>query len=111
MSGKKAALSFVSIALASDMTEAIRIRMLLDRTRIPYRVKNELISNIYSMSVGNAIGPMEFQVPSELYPVAMEVLEEIYEIRMENIPEECPACDARTIPGRTECPSCGLFLA
>ena len=100
---------FVSIARAHDQTEAIRIRLLLDRTQIPYQVKGELLHSLWIAGT-SALGPMEFLVPSELREQAEEALKSLFDLNTD-IPEECPACSAKTQPGKLECPSCGLYLA
>lgn len=100
----------VSIATAHDQLEAIRIKMLLDRTQIPYTVRGELLHSLV-IAAPSALGPMEFLVSSELHDQAKAALEELFDIRPEAIPKTCPACDSKTEPGKLECPSCGLFLA
>ena len=101
---------FVSIAQAHDQTQAIQIRLILDRTRIPYQIKGELLHSLW-LAGTSALGPMEFLVPTELKEEAEAALQEIFDLRPEDIPETCPACGAKTEPGKLECPSCGLFLA
>lgn len=101
---------FVSIARAHDQTEAIRIRLLLDRTQIPYQVKGEMLHSLWIAGT-SALGPMEFLVPSELKDQAEAALEDLFDLHPEDIPAICPACNSKTQAGKLECPSCGLFLA
>ena len=101
---------FVSIAQAHDQNEAIRIRLILDRTRIPYQVKGELLHSLW-LAGTSALGPMEFLVPTELKKEAEEALLDLFDLHPEDIPANCPACGSKTEPGKLECPSCGLFLA
>lgn len=103
---------YAAIAQANDLTEAIRLRLLLDRTRVPYRVRNEQILQVYPLFPFNsAFGPMVFEVPEDRYQEALMALEEIFEIDASNIPSFCPACEGTTQPNALECPHCGLFLA
>ena len=101
---------FVSIARAHSLNESIRLRLLLDRTRIPYRIRNEQILEVYPMALTSAFGAMEFEVPAEMFQEAQAALDEIFEIDLANLPEFCPACDFPTASPKLECPSCGLFL-
>lgn len=105
-------IKYIPIASANNLNEAIRLRLLLDRTRIPYRVRNEQILQVYPLAPFNtAFGSMEFEVPEERFAEAQLALEEIFEIDATNIPPICPACEGETETNNLECPHCGLFLA
>lgn len=111
MKSKFRSYRFVSIGSANNMTESIRIKMMLDRARIPYRVRNEQIHTIYGMGpINPAFGPLEFEVPQDLYADAIEALDAVFQVNLDDLPEKCPACDAATNPASADCPSCGLFL-
>jgi|GEM_PF-3381726 len=100
---------FVSIARAHSQTEGIRIRMLLDRTQIPYQVRGEML-HAMGFAGASALGPMDFLVPHELKEAAEGALEELFDVHADEIPEECPACNTKTQRDKLECPSCGLYL-
>lgn len=101
---------FVSIARAHSQTEGIRIRMLLDRTQIPYQVRGELLHSM-GLAGASALGPMDFLVSEELQEAAEGALEELFGIHTDEFPSHCPACNAPTQRERLECPACGLYLA
>lgn len=101
---------FVSVAEARNETEAILIRLLLDRIRIPYQVRGEHLHAIYGSAGTTMFGPMEFLVPEELQAETESALEDLFEVNPEDIPETCPACQSPTERGKLECPDCGLHL-
>ena len=105
---------FVKFVVAENSTMAIKIRLLLDRAKVPYMVKNENVQHLFG---GGAIGgfnpvtgPMEFHVPEHLIAQAQEAMQEIFDIHYDDLPDNCPACDTHIPEGKVDCPSCGLFL-
>ena len=98
------------IATASNLGEAIRIQMLLDRARLPYRLHGDKLFGIYGDAAFAWAGPMQFLIPLHLKEQAEECLLEIFDVQTTNLPSKCPACDARVSRGEVDCPSCGLFL-
>lgn len=102
---------FVTIATAHDQTEVIRLRMLLDRTQVPYRVKGETLHAVYGFLGGAAFGPMEFLVPAEMEEEAVAALGELFELHSDDLPSNCPACSHPVHPGDLDCKDCGLSLA
>ena len=110
MISKKSLPRYVVIATAANETEAIRMRILLDRTQIPYVVQGEHLHSLYGIAGSSLFGPMEFKVPEGLAKEATAALDEIFEVRGE-IPDTCPACGSPTVRHKLECPACGLYLA
>lgn len=97
---------FVSIARAHDQTEAIRIKMLLNRADIPYTVRGERMHTLYG---GPVLGPVEFLVNSEYYAQAEAEILALFDVNLD-IPEHCPACQTKIVGKTLDCPACGLFL-
>lgn len=100
----------MTVAKAHNETEFILIKLLFDRTQIPYQVRGEHLQSIYGMAGATLFGPTEFLVPSEMQEETEMALAEIFEVDPANIPENCPACNAPTEKGKLECPDCGLHL-
>lgn len=98
------------IAHASNLGEAIKIQMLLDRAGLPYHMRGENLYGIYGNAAMGLAGPMEFLIPSALKEQAEESLLDLFEVHLANLPTHCPACEARVPKGEVDCPSCGLFL-
>lgn len=98
------------IAQASNLGEAIKIQMLLDRARLPYRMRGENLYGIYGNAAMGFVGPMEFLIPSELKEQAEECLLDLFDVHLASLPTHCPACEARVPKGEVDCPNCGLFL-
>jgi hypothetical protein len=101
---------YVTIATASNQSEAIKVQMLLDRTRLPYRVLHENLYSIYGDAAAAFAGPMQFMIPKELKAQAEATLLELFDVASAELPACCPACDARVPKGSVDCPACGLFL-
>lgn len=107
-------MKFVPLLTAWSITEALRVRMLLDRARVHYLVKNEGVQNLIGGGAGlggynPATGPIEFHVLESDKAWLEEAMEDLFNVHLEGIPEICPACEART-QHKVDCPSCGLFL-
>ena len=90
--------------------------MLLDRTRVHYLVKNEGVQNLigggaFFCGFNPATGPIEFHVLASQRKEVDEALLDLFEIHHGEVPDHCPACEARNTALRIECPNCGLFLA
>ena len=96
---------FVSIASAHDQTEAIRIKMLLNRAEIPYTVRGERMHVLY----GPALGPVEFLVTAEFFSGAESEILALFDVNMD-VPAACPACNTLIEGKILDCPACGLFL-
>ncbi|MEM0996925.1 MAG: hypothetical protein AAGN35_07595 [Bacteroidota bacterium] len=101
--------AFIPIAVAHDQSEAIRIRLLLNRARIPYRVIGEHMHNVYGLAGSTLFGPMKFVIPAELREQAERELQNLFDVNLD-LPETCPACDSSIPEGVVDCPACGLFL-
>ena len=101
---------YYPIASASSQSEAIRVRMLLDRLCLPYHLLGENIYSIYGAAAAVFAGPMQFLIPQELKDQAEERLLELFSIDPQKLPTQCPACDAFVPRGNCDCPNCGLFL-
>ena len=100
---------FVPIARAHDQAEAIRIKLLLNRARIPYRVIGENMHNVYGLAGAALFGPMEFVIPANLREVAERELQNLFDVNVDP-PEVCPACESSIEGPVVDCPHCGLFL-
>lgn len=98
------------IASASNLGEAIRIQMLLDRARLPYRIHGDKLFGLYGDAALSLAGPIQFLIPLHLKEQAEECLIEIFDVQLGSLPANCPACDAQVGRGLVDCPSCGLFL-
>jgi hypothetical protein len=94
----------VKLIEAPTPTEALKVKILLGRANIPYTTTNEL------NFLATAQGPIRFHVPAHLLEVALAQLEDSFEVKLDDLPEYCPACHAKTIPSKPDCPGCGLFL-
>ena len=70
------------IATAANETEAIRMRILLDRTQIPYVVHGEHLHSLYGIAGSSLFGPMEFKVPEDLVVEATAALSSIFPIKV-----------------------------
>jgi hypothetical protein len=103
-------IEWVLIAKAENPTEAIMLKMLLNRTGIPYHAKNEFLHQLYGFAGTALSGPVEFMVPAHLKEMAEESIHTIFELESQ-LPPFCPACDCPTQRGRLDCPGCGLVLA
>lgn len=107
-------ISFVKFIVAESSTQAIKMRLLLDRAKIPYMVKNENLQNLFGAGALGAFnpvtGPIEFHVPEHFVKAAHEAMAEIFDIHYDDLPENCPACQAYIPEGKVDCPGCGLFL-
>ncbi len=102
--------SFVTIAEAHSEVESIKLKMLLDRTGIPYFVRGDQLHSVMGDIYGaTAFGPRQFVVPERYQQQVEEMLQELFEVTVE-LPSHCPACGTRTQPDRLECPECGLYL-
>ena len=99
---------FSIIARAYNEGEAIRIRMMLDRAKVPYVVWGENMHMTRGFATP-AFEPTTFVVDSRYVDQAQEALEEVHHVNLD-LPEHCPACDAKTERGKLECPNCGLYL-
>jgi hypothetical protein len=100
---------FVSIAKAHDQSEAIRIKLLLNRADIPYRIIGEHMHTIYGMAGASLFGPMEFIIPAEMREFAEAELQNLFDVNTD-LPDQCPACDTPILGVIVDCPACGLFL-
>ena len=107
-------LNFVKFIEAESSTQAIKFRLLLDRAKVPYMVKNENLQNLFgagALTGFNPItGPIEFHVPEHMLSAAKEAMAELFDINYDDVPDDCPACGAHIPEGTVDCPSCGLFL-
>lgn len=101
---------YCAIAQANDWMESIRIQMLLDRARLPYRIVGEANYAIYGLAASTISGPMKFMIPVELKHEAEEIISSLFEVDMTSMPSQCPACDCEIPLATVDCPSCGLFL-
>ena len=101
---------FIRIAVAKSQTEAIKIRLMLDRTMIPYRTVNENLVLFFRGGCADDSSLIEFQVPSQYAEAAMESLNDLFEVHEDAVPEYCPACESPVDKNKLECPACGLFL-
>lgn len=106
---KDKAETFVTIAQAYSEGETIQLKMLFDRTGMPYFTRGEQLSSTLGYFYGPAIGPVEFLVPTRFQREAEELLQDAFEVSKE-LPKNCPACDTPTTPDKLECQECGLFL-
>lgn len=100
---------WIPIATAHDQMQAINLELLLNRVGIPFRIKGEFLHQLYGMAGNQLFGPKEFLIPQHLEASALEALDHVFEVG--ELPAHCPACDARTIRGKMDCPECGLSLA
>ena len=107
---KLKAVEYCSIAQAKDLNESIRIQMLLDRARLPYRILGESSFSLYGNAALSISGPMEFLIPIGLKEEAEEILNTLFEIDLNDLPTQCPACDSPIPIATADCPACGLFL-
>ena len=107
---KVKAVEYCSIAQAADLNESIRIQMLLDRARLPYRIIGENSFGLYGNAALSISGPMKFLIPIELKAEAEEILSTLFEIDFDDLPTQCPACDSPIPAVTADCPACGLFL-
>lgn len=101
---------YFPIASACNQVEAIRIQMLLDRARLPYRMRGENLYHIYGNVAATLAGPLQFLIPKELKEQAEECLLELFTLDPSNLPHQCPACETQVPHGAYDCPGCGLFL-
>jgi hypothetical protein len=102
---------YFTIASAHSQVEAIRIQMLLDRARLPYRMRGDKLYALYGDMIASALaGPMQFLIPVELKALAEECLMDIFTVDPQNLPNQCPACDTPVPSGTCDCLGCGLFL-
>ena len=101
---------FVTIAQAHNEVEAIKLKMLLDRTGIPYFVWGDQVhSTLGEFYAIAAFGPRKFVVPARFKEQVEDLIQEMFEVR-EEVPANCPACESPTLRGSFECPECGLYL-
>lgn len=105
----RAANEFISIAKAHDQAEAIRIKLLLNRACIPYRIIGEHMHHVYGLAGAALFGPMEFIIPSHLRESAELELQNLFDVNTD-LPDQCPACDSQIVGVAVDCPECGLFL-
>jgi hypothetical protein len=100
---------------AYNPTEVLLIRLALESAGIRYMTKNELVQNLFALGalgfVNPVTGPVEFWVPVKELEQAQAAFHPQRPFLPEQLPEECPACMAKTIPGKNLCPDCGLNLA
>lgn len=93
----------VCLAKAYSQNEALKLQIWLDSAGIPYWVQHEQAAALYMYTP--AVGPIEFWST----PEAAEQFQASFGVQVP-IASHCPACDAATVQGRLDCPSCGLFL-
>ena len=103
--------TFVTLAKAHNQTEAIQVRILLDRLQIPYRETNHFMTVVYGIASPILFGPIEFLIPAALEEKAKEAMAELFEVKHDELPDTCPACGTPTVVARLDCPGCGLHLA
>jgi hypothetical protein len=101
---------YFPIASACNQSEAIRIRMLLDRVCVPYRERYANLYSLYGDAAAVFAGPMQFLIPAELKEQAEERIMDLFTIDPQNLPSQCPACESKVPQGACDCPNCGLFL-
>jgi len=70
--------SFIKLTEAANYTEAINIKLLLDKYGIPYFTKNEHTQNLFGLgSLGGynfIVGAIEFYIPDNYAEAAIEAL-------------------------------------
>jgi hypothetical protein len=102
---------FVTFLRTQSLIEAEMKKAWLQEAGIPCQIRYEQMRKIFGDNAYAGL-PMytELMVPSTLLDAANQRMADQYDIDPDHVPDFCPACEAKTIKGKFDCPDCGLFL-
>lgn len=101
----------ITVARAATSTEVVRLQLALDSAGIRYVTQHDRLQTLMGGTYNAVVGPVEFQVRPDDRAAAEAAIADSFEVDPSQVPKECPACGAASLPARLDCPACGLFLA